>query len=254
MSLYRCDLHIHSCLSPCGDDDMTPGNIVGMALLNGLNVVALTDHNSVKNCPAFFAIAKRHGIIPVAGVELTTAEDVHAVCLFRTLDAAMAFGEFMETKRIRIKNEPDIFGRQLILDENDEICGEEPDLLINALDLSLDEAFREVIARGGVCYPAHIDRSANGIISMLGDFPPEPNFTAFELNDMSSLGVSLTKFPILSDRGLVHVVSSDAHYLTDIAEQGFAIMLDDEPYSSDRVRNCLIDYLLGHAKGGDEDG
>ncbi|MBQ7294379.1 MAG: PHP domain-containing protein, partial [Clostridia bacterium] len=61
MSSYRCDLHIHSCLSPCGDDDMTPGNIVGMSLLNGLQIVALTDHNSVKNCPAFFKIAKANG-------------------------------------------------------------------------------------------------------------------------------------------------------------------------------------------------
>jgi predicted metal-dependent phosphoesterase TrpH len=75
---------------------MTPGNIVGMALLNGLGIVALTDHNSVKNCPAFFKLAKANGLIPVAGVELTTAEDVHVICLFRTLEAAMAFGDLIE--------------------------------------------------------------------------------------------------------------------------------------------------------------
>ena len=254
MSLYHCDLHIHSCLSPCGDEDMTPGNIVGMSLLNGLNIVALTDHNSVKNCPAFFKLAKAQGIIPVAGVELTTSEDVHAVCLFRTLDAAMDFGELIESRRIKIQNNPDIFGRQLIMDENDEICGEEENLLINAVNISLDEAFSEVLGRGGVCFPAHIDRSANGIISMLGDFPPEPAFTAFELNDISSLDDSLLRFPILSSRGLVHVASSDAHYLTDISEEGFAVELDDEPYSSDRVRNCLIDYLLGIEKDGEKRG
>ena len=254
MSLYHCDLHIHSCLSPCGDEDMTPGNIVGMSLLNGLNIVALTDHNSVKNCPAFFKLAKAQGIIPVAGVELTTSEDVHAVCLFRTLDAAMDFGELIESRRIKIQNNPDIFGRQLIMDENDEICGEEENLLINAVNISLDEAFSEVLSRGGVCYPAHIDRSSNGIISMLGDFPPEPAFTAFELNDISSLDDSLLRFPILSSRGLVHVASSDAHYLTDISEEGFAVELDDEPYSSDRVRNCLIDYLLGIEKDGEKRG
>ena len=245
MSLYRCDLHIHSCLSPCGDDDMTPGNIVGMALLNGLHIVALTDHNSVKNCPAFFQIAKRHGIIPVAGMELTTAEDVHAVCLFRTLDAAMDFGDFVESRRVRVKNHPDIFGRQWIVDENDEICGEEEHLLINAVNVSLDEAFAEVLKRGGVCYPAHIDRSANGIISMLGDFPPDPHFTAFELHDVTSLEGCLERFPILTQRGLRHVASSDAHYLTDIAEEGFAVELADEPYSSDRVRDALINHLLG---------
>ena len=99
MSRYRCDLHIHSCLSPCGDEDMTPGNIVGMSLLNGLQIVALTDHNSTKNCPAFFKIAKKHGIIPIAGMELTTAEDIHVICLFRSLEAAMAFGDFVDEKR-----------------------------------------------------------------------------------------------------------------------------------------------------------
>ena len=248
MSRYLCDLHIHSCLSPCGDDDMTPGNIVGMALLNGLQIVALTDHNSVKNCPTFFKIAKAHGMIPVAGVELTTAEDVHAVCLFRTLEDAMSFGELIESRRIRIKNDATIFGRQLIVDENDEPCGEEPDLLINAVNLSLDEAYDEVTARGGVCYPAHIDRSSNGIISMLGDFPPEPGFSAFELNDIASLEDSLAKFPILKERGLVHVASSDAHYLTDISETGFPIEIADEPYSSQRVRDGLIDYLLGKGR------
>lgn len=254
MSLYRCDLHVHSCLSPCGDNDMTPGNIVGMSLLNGLQIVALTDHNSTKNCPAFFKLAKANGIIPIAGVEITTSEDVHAVCLFRTLESAMEFGEFIETKRYPIKNKPEIFGRQQITDENDEICGEEEYLLINAVNLSLEETFDEVLKRGGVCYPAHIDRSSNGIISMLGDFPPDPKFTAFELNDVSSLEDCLKRFPIIRERSLVHVVSSDAHYLTDISETGFIIDIDDEPYSSDLVRNSLIDYLLGINKDGDKNG
>ena len=254
MSLYFCDLHVHSCLSPCGDDDMTPGNIVGMSCLNGLQIVALTDHNSVKNCASFYKIAKTHGIIPVAGVEITTSEDVHAVCLFRTLEDALDFGNLIESRRIPIENDPEIFGRQLIIDENDEISGEEKYLLINAINISLDELYDEVTARGGVCYPAHIDRSANGMIAMLGDFPPEPHFTAFELNDIASLEDCLNKFPIISERGLRHVASSDAHYLTDISEKGFAIELDDEPYSSDRVRNRLIDYLLSTSSGGNKNG
>lgn len=252
MSTYRCDLHIHSCLSPCGDDDMTPGNIVGMSLLNGLQIIALTDHNSVKNCPAFYSIAKANGLIPVAGMELTTSEDVHAVCLFRTLEAAMSFGELVDSRRFHIKNDPSIFGKQLIVDENDEVCGEEEFLLINAVDMSLDEAYKEVLSRGGVCYPAHIDRSSNGIISMLGDFPPEPEFTAFELNDASSLESCLEKHAVLRERMPAHVASSDAHYLTDISEEGFAIEINDEPYSSNLVRNRLIDYLLGI--GGDKNG
>ena len=81
MKRYYYDLHIHSCLSPCGDDDSTPDSIAGMGELNGLDIMALTDHNTCKNCPAFFEAALRHGILPIAGMELTTAEDIHAVCL-----------------------------------------------------------------------------------------------------------------------------------------------------------------------------
>ncbi len=248
MSRYLCDLHIHSCLSPCGDEDMTPGNIAGMATLNGLQIVALTDHNSAKNCPSFYKAAKAYGLIPIAGMELTTAEDVHAVCLFRTLEAAMDFDSFVDSRRMKIKNKPDIFGRQLIIDENDEVSGEEEFLLINSSGISLDEAFSEVIKRDGVFFPAHIDRSSNGIISMLGDFPPEPNFTAYELNDIASLEDCRGRFPIITERGLIHVASSDAHYLTDISENGFPIEIPDEPYSSSLVRNRLIDYLLGLTK------
>ncbi len=245
MSRYLCDLHIHSCLSPCGDDDMTPANIAGMAMLNGLQIVALTDHNSTKNCPAFYKAARNYGLIPIAGMELTTAEDIHVVCLFRELSDAMDFDKFVESRRIPIKNKPEIFGHQRIIDENDEIIGEEEILLINATGISLEEAHSEVIKRNGVCYPAHIDRSSNGIIAMLGDLPPEPRFTAYELNDIDSLEDCRSRFSIITERGLVHVASSDAHYLTDISEVGFPIELEDEPYSSALVRNRLIDCLLG---------
>lgn len=243
MSRYFCDLHIHSCLSPCGDDEMTPANIAGMAVINGLNIVALTDHNSSKNCPAFFKQAKALGLIPVAGMELTTAEDIHVVCLFRELEDAMEFDEFIDGKRIKIRNKPDIFGHQHIRDENDEICGEVDDLLLNAAVLSLEEAFAEVKKRGGVCYPAHIDRQSNGIIAALGTFPEEPAYTAYELNDAESDEEYREKFPII--KGLSRAVSSDAHYLWDISEAKFSLELDDEPYSSSKVRNALIDYLLG---------
>ena len=247
MNDYFCDLHIHSCLSPCGDDDMTPANIAGMAVINGLGIAALTDHNTSKNCPAFFKAARAHGIIPVAGMELTTSEDIHMVCLFRTLEDAMDFDKFIESRRIEFPNKPDIFGHQQIMDENDNILGEEPDLLINAADISLEDAFEEVISRGGVAYPAHIDRQSNGIIAVLGTFPPEPHFTAYELNDAESDGEYRERFPMI--KPLSRAVSSDAHYLWDISEAKFSLKLDDEPYSSQKVRDSLIDYLLGKDKG-----
>ena len=119
MNKYFYDLHIHSCLSPCGDDDMTPENIAGMAALKGLGIVALTDHNSCKTVRIFRGLQK-NGIIPVAGAEITTCEDVHAVVLFESLCGAMEFDKMLFGKRTLIKNRPDIFGRQIIYGENDE--------------------------------------------------------------------------------------------------------------------------------------
>ena len=209
MSRYTYDFHVHSCLSPCGDADNTPNNLAGMAFLNGVRIMALTDHNTSKNCPAFFAAARRYGIIPIAGMELTTAEDIHVICLFRTLEDAMAFDGYVAEHRPKIPNRPDIFGHQYVRDENDEIVSEEEYLLINASDLTLEDAYREVLARGGVAYPAHIDRPANGIVEILGTVPESPPFTAFELNDGNNEAEYREKYPVI--RNLPRVVSSDAH-------------------------------------------
>ena len=252
MSRYFCDLHIHSCLSPCADDDMTPANIAGMAMLNGLGIVALTDHNTAKNCPAFFTHAKKYGLIPVAGMELTTSEDIHVICLFRNLSDALDFESFVDERRPDFENRPEIFGHQYLMDENDEVVGEEKILLINAADVSLEQAYDEVTKRGGVCYPAHIDRTSNGIVSVLGSFPQEPPFSAYELNNDASFNEYTERFPQILK--LSKMVSSDAHRLCDISEKGFSVELCDEPYSSQLVRDALIDYLLGKQSGGKNNG
>ena len=153
MNRYYYDFHVHSCLSPCADNDMTPNNIAGMAAVAGLNIVALTDHNSSRNCPAFFAAARRNGIIPIAGMELTTAEDIHVVCLFEHLEEALSFNEEVDRRRIRFKNRTDIFGDQLLTDENDEVIGTEEDLLPNATEIPIDSVSELVSAFNGVCFP-----------------------------------------------------------------------------------------------------
>lgn len=210
---YFYDLHIHSCLSPCGDNDSTPDSIAGMGELNGLNIMALTDHNTVKNCPAFFKAAARHGIIAIAGMELTTAEDIHMVCLFPTLEKAMQFGELVDTRRILIKNRTDIFGDQYIMDDEDNIIGTDENLLTVATTITLDEAPDIVESFGGICYPAHIDRQSNGLISVLGDFPERPAFSAAEVHDRAKAEQFADKY------GKKIIISSDAHCLWDIKEQ-----------------------------------
>lgn len=241
MNRYHYDLHMHSCLSPCGDNDSTPNSIAGMCALSGIEIAALTDHNTSRNCPAFFKACKRYGVIPVAGMELTTAEDIHVVCLFETLDAALAFNDEVDIHRMRVPNRKEIFGDQLITDDEDNVIGEEPDLLINATDITIDGAPALVEQFGGVCYPAHIDREANGIIATLGVFPELPYFGCVEVHDMENMEKLRETYPVLNDKLVLEC--SDAHYLTQIRDAKAYFDLDDEPYSGDNVRKELFKVL-----------
>ena len=242
MSIYNYDLHIHSCLSPCADDDMTPNNIAGMSALNGLQIVALTDHNSCANCPAFLDACKRQGIVGIAGMELTTAEDVHVVCLFEELSDAMAFSNEVHCHIMPIKNKPEIFGNQIIMDSEDEPIGEEDILLISATDLWMSDAIDLVHKYNGHIRPAHVDRESNGIVAILGDVPKEYNFNFVEFNDKGNVPSYYEKYESLG--GASTLVCSDAHHLWDISEAGNTFeLLEDEPYSSALVRKRLFEKL-----------
>ena len=239
MKKYYYDLHVHSCLSPCGDDDNTPNNIAGMAKLCGIDILALTDHNSAKNCPAFFEACKKYGIIPIAGMELTTSEDIHVLCLFEDLGHALAFDQYVENNRMRIKNKPEIFGKQLILDSEDMPIGQVDDLLISATNVSITEVSNVVANYGGVCYPAHIDRESNGIIAILGVIPEDLSFNFFELNDSENISTYSDLYGIPKDR---FIVSSDAHYLTDMRDKENFILFEDG-LSDDEITGRLLDML-----------
>ena len=242
MSTYNYDLHIHSCLSPCADDDMTPNNIAGMSTLNGLQIVALTDHNSCANCPAFLDACRRQGIVGIAGMELTTAEDVHLVCLFEDLDDAMAFSDEVHGHIMPVKNRPEIFGNQIVMNSEDEPIGEEQILLISATDLWISDAIELVHKYRGHVRPAHIDRESNGIVSILGDVPVEYNFNFVEFNDKNNISSYYESYASLENARTL--VCSDAHHLWDISEAGNTIELsEDEPYSSALVRKRFFQKL-----------
>ena len=164
------DLHTHSALSPCGDNDMTVNNMLHMAVLNGIQVMAITDHNSCKNCPAAMEVAKGLPIDLIPGMELCTSEEVHIICLFPALESAMAFDDYVHDHLPPVKNRPEIFGEQRILNAADEIVGYEPYLLINATTISIEETVPLVRRFGGICYPAHIDKSSTSVFSNLGYF------------------------------------------------------------------------------------
>ncbi len=232
---YYYDLHLHSCLSPCGDMDMTPNNIVNMAKLLGLDVIALTDHNTTLNCEAAIKAGEKAGLLVIPGMELTTSEDIHAVCLFPTLNKALEWNSYVDAHRIKIKNKSDIYGRQVIMNENDEETGEIEHLLLPATDISIINAHKLVSDFGGVCYPAHIDRDSYSILSVLGEIDEYCGFNTAELADKSKLEELKALHPILNT--LKIVTNSDAHYLENMREAENFLELDE------LKTECVLKYL-----------
>lgn len=210
------DLHLHSCLSPCGDNDSTPGNIVGMAVVKNLDVIALTDHNTCKNCKAAMAIGREYGITVIPGMELTTSEEVHVLCLFHTLEDAMGFDAYVEPRILQIPNDPKAFGDQFICDENDEVVGSFSTLLISATDISFDKVDDALKPFNGVMIPAHIDKNSFSLMSNLGFVPPDTDFKCFELADMKNLHKLQESNPYLRNCNVI--TDSDAHYIDRINE------------------------------------
>lgn len=229
------DLHIHSCLSPCGDDDMTPANIVGMAAVKGLDVIALTDHNSCKNCPAALIHGKNYGVTVIPGMELTTAEEVHVVCLFPSLRDAMAFDRYIYEHILPIQNKEEIFGKQQIMNEEDEVTGTVERLLISATDISFDNVFGLVASYHGTAYPAHIDKTTTSLLSNLGFVPPDSTFRCAEIHDFRHLHQIRREHPYFLNCRMIS--SSDAHYLPDIHEAEYQI------YPAGREAADVVAYL-----------
>ncbi len=220
MEKLFCDLHIHSCLSPCGDSDMTPGNICGMATVKGLQMIALTDHNAAGNLPAMQRICDAYGILFIPGMEITTSEEVHLLGYFPDVPTAVEFGEFLRGHLPKKKNRPSLFGNQWIMDDDDRIVREEDALLIGATDLTLEKLTRLVREAGGVPVPAHINRGANGLLVNLGFMPPNLDFTAVEV-------WRALPCPHSPQEGRVVLHSSDAHYLGDILEPEITMELEE---------------------------
>ena len=213
LELYY-DFHIHSCLSPCGDDEMTPQNIVGMAALAGYNVIAVADHNSTRNCKAVMEVAEQMGLLAVPAMELTTREEVHVLCLLPNLDMAEQFGRYVYAKLPNIKNRADIFGRQLCMDAKDRIVEEEDKLLLSATDIGIYEVYDLVKYYGGTAIPAHIDRNSFSVISNLGFYDDAMQFPAVELTANCDIQFFKQTHNIL----LPHIVNSDAHTLEQIPD------------------------------------
>ncbi len=207
--LIRTDLHVHSCLSPCGDLHSSPRALVAAARDRNLDIVALTDHNTAENVGVFSRLSLEAGLVAIPGIELATVEEVHVVCLFADAETAVSFGREVYHTLPETGHDPARFGDQVIVDENDMIQGELEKSLFGASSLTLEDAFARVRTLGGLFIPAHIDRATNSILSQLG-FVPDLPFDAVEV-------VGTTPPP-----GLEHFCStaaSDAHRPEDVGRR-----------------------------------
>ena len=223
------DLHIHSCLSPCGSDDMTPANICGMAHLKGLQMIAVTDHNCAKNLPYVQVCADAYGLLLIPGMEITTREEVHMLGYFPDVETALSFSAFLKGHMPKAKNRPDFFGHQYVMNDDDEIVEEETTLLMGASDLPLTKLAGIVREFGGVPVPAHINRGSNGVL--VNQFlPEEPQFTAVEV-------WKHLPCPHSPQAGRTILHSSDAHYLGDILEAEETVTLKE------RSVEAFLEYL-----------
>lgn len=208
---FRYDFHNHSCLSPCGDNDMTPYNFVNLAKIIGLDAVALTDHNTCLNCPAAIKAGEEAGIMVIPGMELCTSEEVHVVCLFPDVEKALAFSDYVRKTMPPVKNREEIFGEQLIMNETDKIIGKEELLLTTASGIGLYQVVPLVSEYGGCAFPAHINRSSYSVIANLGGISLDMGFNTAELTPDADINEFYEKYPDLKKMKILY--NSDAHYL-----------------------------------------
>jgi len=203
------DLHVHTCLSPCADNSMTPPAIAARAAAAGLAAIAVCDHNTGGNVPAVQTAGRRHGVEVLAGMEVTSAEEVHLLALFAD---ACALGSFESevAGHMTGTNDPRYFGDQILADENGEPTGLEERLLLGACDLSVGDLVERIHGLGGLVVASHVDKEAFSLIGQLGFVPPELALDAIELSPHSPSDMEFRRY------GLPILRSSDAHFLEDI--------------------------------------
>lgn len=214
MNTYRADLHIHSVLSPCGDLSMSPVNIVDRASAIGLNIIAITDHNSTLHGPVTKKLAATKRIMVVYGAEVTTKEEVHCLCLFETEEQRKIFQEFLEQNIPDIKNNPAFFGHQVVVNENEEILMEIEPLLVSGLKAGIDEVERKVHSLDGLFIPAHIDRQKYSLVSQLGFIPKDLKFDALEISKNLTVDKALIDFSYVKNARFIR--TSDSHSLNQV--------------------------------------
>lgn len=208
--VYRADLHLHTCLSPCADDEMRPTAIVKKAKKKGLDVIGICDHNSIGNVAAVRRAGKREGMAVIGGLEICSREEVHMLGLFDEEESLRNMQQVIN-ENLQGKNEPDYFGQQHLCNEQDVIVGEEDKMLIGATELSVEEIVDSIHRFGGLAIGSHVDRECFSLLSQLGVVPEGLQVDALEISSNLSVPQARDCLPQISNYPLVSF--SDSHQL-----------------------------------------
>ena len=208
---------MHTCLSPCAEIDMTPREIVAHARERGLHIIAITDHNSAENVEATSRVASGTGLLVLAGMEISSSEEVHILGLFESPDQARCMQDVVYAHLPSGENDERLYGHQIIVNEDNEVLGFNKRLLIGATDLSAHEIVNLISSFGGISIASHIDREAFSVLSQLGFIPEDLRFDAVELSPLIRRGEAEKRFDTL--RKFPSVSFSDAHHVTDIGKR-----------------------------------
>lgn len=235
MDSYKADLHIHTVLSPCGDIYMSPSAIVEQAKRLKFDVIAITDHNTTRQVKITQKIGRENGLFVIGGVELTTREEVHALAYFENDNQLDTFQKFIDNHIPHIPNNEDKFGYQLIVDEEENVVGEEEWLLLSALDVDIGTLYDTVHSIGGLFVPAHVNKTSSSLMSQLGFIPPDLKADALEISKHITKEAFLRKFAYL--KRFCFTQSSDAHFLHTIGES--YCLLNMNSLTFDEFRKAL---------------
>jgi 3',5'-nucleoside bisphosphate phosphatase len=220
---FRCDLHVHTCLSPCADLDIFPRALVGRALVERLDVIAVCDHNASENVPHVIQAARGSGLTVLPGMEITSREEVHLLAIFDSLFPLQELQRIIY-RHLPGKNDEERFGCQAIVNDLDEVEGFNEKLLIGATELSLDELVRDVHSLGGIAVAAHIERQSFGVMGQLGFVDPTVPFDAMEVAGISGSDGARKKYPELARYPFIE--SSDAHRIDEIGQRRTVIYME----------------------------
>jgi len=204
---------VHTVLSPCAEVEMIPPLIVERALENSIDLIAITDHNSTLNFTSVKKAAENTSLVVLPGVELQTREEVHVLCLFDTIDQITEFQHIIDSHLPDLKNQPEHFGEQFVVDETGEFIRREEKLLLSSTSLSMNEAFNAVEKLGGLFIPAHVNRKAFGLLENLGFVPTDIAIPAVEISRHITPEQAYQLFPQL--KGFPIVQDGDVHRLEE---------------------------------------